>query len=480
MGSVPQTGLEWTSTQDGGHSRQMDTLESLFLVMGELGAPLNKNHWSINSALKLSFPSNIADPVSYLQQAWLATRRQQPILAAVAAPGDPSNPGAIGREITVPELKPDEFLKKTFFVHGSDVKDATELAKSMQATQYGTVHWVSSTDELLINVTHWQFDGMGVVMLWSVFLDFLSTYVRGGLEASVNDKSNFVQPIDELINSPKDEESTPKRLRDAADAMIGTFLQGMPGVGMPIKSGEGAIPGDTFRRELVIDEDTSKKIVAACKKNDYSVSAMVQTALLKVVGSHEQHPAAKHYSVMIPVDLRKFLPAPHNQANHAGGSRLSGWPLLVENVADKSFADMAPGVNEAYRKDYSKVMKDDEGNDMGLVQYTAPYARRILGLYTAKPPPGMPPRTLPVISSLGLVERYIKPEYDIGGGQTLGVSSFFLSVEMLGQDQYIHVWTFRGKLHLQMSANSTHYDAEFLDKELEQVKEELLKGLSVA
>ncbi|KAH8178658.1 hypothetical protein LIA77_00177 [Sarocladium implicatum] len=480
MGSVPQTGLEWSSTGDGGHTRKMDTLESLFLIMAELGTPLQKNHWSINSAVKLCFPSNITDPIPYLQQAWLATRKQQPIIAAVAASEDPSDPMAVGRQITVPPLDIKKFLEDTFFVHNGDVKDATALAKSMLSSQYGTIHWIPATSELFINVCHWQFDGMGVVMLWSCFLDFLASFVRDGLDANVNDKSNFVQTIDELMDSPMDEESTPKSLRDAADAMIGTFLQGMPGIGLPLKSGKDAIPGDTFRRELVIDEETSDKIFEACKKSDYSVSAMVQTALLKVVGGYEQHPAAKHYSVMIPVDLRRYLPKPHNAASHAGGTRLSGWPLLVENVSDKSFADMAPGVNELYRKDYSNVMKDDQGEDMGLVKYTAPYARRIMGLYTAEPPPEMPPRTTPVISSLGLVEKYIKPEYDVGGGQSLGVGSFWLSVEMLGQDQYIHVWTFRGKLHLQMSANSTHYDAEFLDDELEKVKTELVKGLGIA
>ncbi|KAK0386144.1 hypothetical protein NLU13_5981 [Sarocladium strictum] len=473
-------GLSWGPGEDGGQTRQMDSLESLFLVMAELGAPLHKHHWSINSSLRLSFPNNISDPVPYLQQAWLAIRRRHPTIAAIAAAGDSKNPGAIGRQMTVPALDPQKFVEKTFFVHKGDVNDATELAASMKASDYGTIHWIPATEELLVNVCHWQFDGMGVVMLWSSFLEFLAAFVRDGLNARVDDESNFTIPVDELVASPMNEESTPKRLREAADAMIDAFLQGMPGVGPPLKSGEGAIPGTTFRRELVLDEPTTKSVIEACKKNDYSVSAMVQTAMLRVLGSYQQHPAAKHYSIFIPVDLRKLLPAPHDGTSHAGGTRLSGWPLLVENVADKSFADMAPAINQAYRTDFSRVMKDDEGNDLSLVQYTAPYARRVLGLYTATPPAGMPPRTTPCVSSLGMVEKYIQAEYDVGGGgRTLGVRSFFLSLEMLGPDQYIHVWTFRGKLHLQMSANSTHYDADFLDDELESIKRELVRGLGV-
>ncbi|KAL2205966.1 hypothetical protein CC79DRAFT_1322483 [Sarocladium strictum] len=480
MGSVPQFGLGWSPTEDGGYIRQMDTLESLFLVMAELGAPLNKHHWSINSTVKLSFPNNISDPVPFLQQAWLATRRRHPTIAAVAAAGNPESPGAIGRLITIPALDPRKFLEDTFFLHDGDCKDATELAKTIQAPQYGTIHWIPATGELLVNMCHWQFDGVGMVMMWAGFLDFLATFVRDGLGAKVNDESILTVTVDELNESPMDEESTPKRLREAADAMIGTFLQGMPGVGPPLKSKEGDVPGDTFRRELVIDEATTNCIIGACKKKDYSVSAMVQTAMLKVIGQYEQHAAAKHYSIFIPVDLRKLLPKPYNASSHAGGTRLSGWPLLVENVAGKSFADMAPAINEAYRTDFTKVMKDDDGKDMSLVQYTAPYARRVLGLYTATPPPGMPPRTTPCVSSLGLVEKYIKPDYDVGGDQKLEVESFFLSLEMLGQDQYIHVWTFRGKLHLQISANSTHYDAQFLDDELQRIRTELVHGLGIA
>ena len=51
---------------------------------------------------------------------------------------------------------------------------------------------------------------------------------------------------------------------------------------------------------------------------------------------------------------------------------------------------------------------------------------------------------------------------------------------MPGEDQYVHFWTFKDRLTLQVVGNSSYYDDSFLNDELEEIREELLRGLDVA
>ncbi|KAF4969344.1 hypothetical protein FSARC_3419 [Fusarium sarcochroum] len=478
MGAISTPSSKWTESS-GVHTRRADSLESFFAVMGDIGAPFNKQHWAINSALKLSFSKAISDLIPFLQKAWLTTRRLHPIIDATISAPDPQNPLKDFREITVPVLEPESYLERTFFLHDTNVKDDTTLTRQLTNDHFGTIHWIPVTRELLIYVSHSQFDGIGLLMLWSGYLGILAGLLRDGIDYKPDVGSRLTSSIDELISSPMDEGTTPEALKLAADNMIDVFLQGVPGVGLHLKSAEGAVPAHTCRRVITLNEISTNAVIKACEKNNYSVSAIAKTALIRTPASYEQHPMAKHFSTLVPVSLRRFLPSPHDKVSYAGGVRVSGWPLLIRDVADKEFSDIAPMVNEVFRKDFSKITQDDAGNDIGLIDCTAPYSRRAIQMFTATPPPMLPPRTTPTMSSLGQVEKYIKPSYEGLMGEILSVDDFFLSLEILNQDQYVHVWTFRNKLHFQVSANSAHYDESFLDDEMERVNDELLLGLGV-
>lgn len=87
MTSVATTGantLAWKETTPGTFTRPLDTIESFFKWLADLGVPLKREHWGVSLALRLSLPDSLpafeAEP--YTRRAWLILSNQHPMLYA--------------------------------------------------------------------------------------------------------------------------------------------------------------------------------------------------------------------------------------------------------------------------------------------------------------------------------------------------------------------------------------------------------------
>lgn len=83
-----------TQSIQGEYTRPLGTLENFFKSLASIGAPLDREHWTITFVLSLGFPPFIEDPAPHLIRTWQVLRRQYPALGAILALSNPEDPQA--------------------------------------------------------------------------------------------------------------------------------------------------------------------------------------------------------------------------------------------------------------------------------------------------------------------------------------------------------------------------------------------------
>ncbi|PSR79598.1 hypothetical protein BD289DRAFT_442204 [Coniella lustricola] len=473
----------WKETSPGIFSRPLDTIETFFKWLADLGVPLKREHWGVSMALQLSFPTTIseADIEACLRKAWLILSHQHPMLHARAT----------GNHITVSPLNEQEWLEESFFTHAEESITLDQLFTSIEPGPIVSCHWLSGTHEVVIHGSHWRLDGIGSIKLSDRLLSALSTVLLLGaglpLEAYGLDLTPLFTPsLDEISLGFINEESTPAAVKNVADKLLGTVIKGAPSIGLPLIPGsEKALPGPSCRVRVVLDEETTKSVVAACKSRALKVTSAVHTAIVQAVAAKPQHPLAKHYCITTAVDLRRRLPEGKNGDGPelAAGMFISPGLVFIEEPAaeDRDFMSIAKDFESTYGADMSTLYSSDDGTKVSITHATAPFARRIVPLLQMPQPEGMPPQNAPHLSSLGILDKYLKREYPIKGGDsgTITVEDFWLGGEMITPAVCCHVWTWRDRLNLAAVYNTAFFDKASVEDFMETVKQNLLKGLAL-
>jgi hypothetical protein len=448
---------------------------------------LNREEWSVSTAMKLSFPPSIVSPENYLRRAWLILREQHPSLGAVAVLTSAAETGE--RMLSISPVDADEWLSTTFFVEVVHL-NANSLYPSFQPSPTATCHWLPASQELVIHSSHWRIDGIGMFMLADNFMTHLVSVLTKGLDAHTDNQiaNNLLTPsFWDIVQAPTDEESTPARLCNAVDAVLATFLRGMPSIGLPTTPGsETATPGVPARATAMLNPTMTTAVVDACRQRGLSVNSAVHASLARVTARYPQHPLAKSFTSFIPINLRPFTPAPGPTV--IVGNMISGLPLCVDNIVPrgegflaKNWADVAQDVNREYSKDISRIF--DPGNSgppISQVDMAGPIQQRITQLLTMPMPSGPPPLQPPAFTGLGVTETHIQRAYAFGNGEDkVEVQELWLGVEVLNRQLCCHSWTFHDKLTLAGSFNETFYKKEFVQQILSDTLAELLQGLEI-
>ena len=102
-------------------------------------------------------------------------------------------------------------------------------------------------------------------------------------------------------------------------------------------------------------------------------------------------------------------------------------------------------------------------------------------------PQAVPP-SMPLLSSFGNLDGRLQQFYgekgtgNGGSGEEKGieVEDFWCTLDEATPDFYVGMWTFRGRLSLQVGYNEVYHERESVERWLGLVKEELEGGLGVA
>lgn len=475
--------LSWKENSPGTFTRPLDTIETFFKWLADLGVPLKREHWGVSLALRLSLPDSLhpSDAAPYLRRAWLILSTQHPMLYARPE----------GNSVIVKPLNEDEWLKESFIVHTEGHVTVDSLFTSIEPGPIVSCHWLPGTRDLIVHGSHWRLDGIGSLKLADRYLAALATVVRVGLDVPLTSYGLDLTPLftpslDEISNAYLDEESTPLTTRTVADNLLGTVIKGAPSIGLPLIPGtEKALPGPSSRVRVPLDKATTQAVVAACKVRGIKVTSAVHAAIVQAVTAHEQHPLAKHYCITTAIDLRRRLPngIKGDGPELAAGMFISPGLVFIEEPAaeGKGFSEIASAFDKTYAADMSRLYTAGNGETVSVIEATAPFARRIVPLLQMPQPEGMPPQNAPHLSSLGVIETYLKREHVVDSNKEtkIEVEDVWLGGEMITPAVCCHVWTWRDELTLSAVFNTAFFEAKFVQAFVENVKENLMKGLEI-
>ncbi|KAL6792257.1 hypothetical protein GGI42DRAFT_335660 [Trichoderma sp. SZMC 28013] len=471
-------------------ARPFSTVEELCAIFKTLTAPLGKDHLAISAALKLSFPPSVADPVPHIRTAWAVTRKHHPHLGSVLNPEDPTNgkSSSTGQTILIPPFDAEEWLAKTFSVETGSA-NASARFEASKNEDYAQCIWIPSSSEVLFQTSHWRFDGGAMITIAVNFLNVLSQSLARGADANLD---SFTSPVgdgsispgvDWILDTFPDEESTPEYMKKAADTMYSQMMAGAPSVALPIREGsDQAMPGDSLRVSLNFGKEKTTQLLASCKAKGITLALATHAALILCSARYPQHPLCKSYGRFAPVDIRNTFPPPYNTPQYSIGEFCAAFPVIVMDVVgeNKSFDQVCEELQKSYKGAKDLGFKDDDGRPVSTAELGATFIRRVIDLVHAEVPPDMPTVQAVDFSSLGLLEKVLDREFSVGDGhEKVVVEDFWLSTQTIAKAVQCHAWTFRDQFILQASWNQSYYEVAFIEKYLDEVREQLFKGLGI-
>lgn len=447
--------MPWTEISKGQFQRQIGENETFIKLIGDSGAPLGREHWAINADAAFKRDPNISedDFVQHLKTAWQTLRFHHPSIAAIAS----------GTQIhyTVPDQQElQKWLSETFVLHKDETRE--EVAAAHKPTLYVVLHYFPAQSEILMHTSHWRTDGIGILQLMNAFLDLV------GSESSLPDLNNLPwgEETARLAPCVEDAADIPaeatEEIKAEAEKWTKTFHEAVGAVGIEFTPAKNGLPGGTRCARDSFSESTTEAIVAACKTQSISVTSAIHAALAETNWAFAApEDRSKHWLSTIRAGLRPYLPEPYSTPAYASGLYTSGYMHSLQ--AGQSFAQNAKQINELYRAGLSPE----------FLEAHRQYALNLTELIK-NTPPDAPPGSGVDISSLGLVEKMLGPKH--GSLEVLNVN---VGVEVLTPQMTLFVWTFRGRLAMNLVYNEAFYEVERPVKFLESLKKTLLKELDI-
>lgn len=243
-------------------------MESFYLAMATPeGQPV---HWMIASCISIAYHgADMADTERSLRQAWETVRRDLPGVAAVT---DPASRELVFNE----EIAAKNWLQKSFQIH--DDTSADELLSEFKSQFHITLHFLRSTNQVMIQAPHTLVDGRGILYLYDALFKALSGQSRHeSASGSKPEIPNLAKSYDKwlgLLTSPSERNS-----KDAEVLFHRVMLQQkpiqLPGVDF------GASSGKSVHRDLELTQETTSAIIKACKKKGISVTSALHAALAR-------------------------------------------------------------------------------------------------------------------------------------------------------------------------------------------------------
>lgn len=440
----------WKETSPGHFERPFDSIERFFFAIGRGSLALNREHWAVSIFAQFETNASPKDTETALKHAWKTMRYDHPSLACIA------------REETKLYEVPDQpaldaWLERTFIIESASTsKD--DLLASFRPSALASLHYLPHTSEILIHSSHWRIDLVGAIsLLQNLFsavdkprpIDFGDE--AANLSPSRDEAANYTS-LDQLGNSAQ-----AQQIEKAATDVVMQLISNLPSAGLPAQNVD-QMPGGTRRAELILDKAKTAAIISACKQRDFTVTTALHAALLVAMQEVAPPPPSSSvkYATFGIFNVRPSLKPPSdNSAIHPAALQIVGLPLVLQL---SKYDDLAQQLKQYY-KQRIPPSADSSIHEAIMVPATS----KMADIVGQPLPVGFPPPREPLLSSVGVVDRYLKPDYG-----SIKVKDFWVGVEMMTPQIIFYLWTWQGKMTLSAFYNETFYDQDFVQQFLQR------------
>jgi hypothetical protein len=312
-----------------------------------------------------------------------------------------------------------------------------------RAAPQATCHWVPASRELVLESQHWRWDGYGLLMMLHELLTQLEQFTPMP-ELDGREASRLVPSLDVVLGMPDTKLSWEKQ----AGELLAPFRAGMPSIGLRDPGlTDAPAPAKAIRVEHVLPRSLTASLRRAARsQHQVTVTSAVHAAAIAATVRANPTPPATHFTSWAMFDLRKHCPPPFDGPLHAPSLRTLGLPISLG--AHAAWADLAHALQALYHQPWTPPASD-------LLFVRVPLVEQALEILTQE---DMPPPSEPSISSLGVLDRYVRSQY----AGNVRVADVSVAVHQLSQQLYVHVWCRDGELHLSACLNEMYYTKEFV------------------
>ena len=443
------------SEQNGVWRRPLGSMESLYAALASPeGEPV---HWMIGSCLSIEYHGDDGfDIERALQNSWRQVRHDLPNIGATVDRAT----GELVVEADDDEASLNTWLQKTFLTHRDVTAD--ELFSDFKSQFCITLHYLPDLKQILIQAPHSILDGRGILYLYNALFTALSRepdMLTNGNDTTI--PANLTASYDEWLRVPP---APSEKNAQVAQSIFQRILHQekpirIPGVDFSRR------PRKAVHRDLELNDETTGAIIAACKKKGVSVTSALHAALAMKTQEIQLSAGevATSFAQFTTIDLRRWFPSNFRQHVDSIGSLQTALPFVLDLGKDNTFDALSQSLHKEYKAPFSFAE-----NDFG---YLGPYmamSRQIIENGKA------PLSSTPYLSSLGVVDDYLRPQY---GDWEL--RNFWISSTMLTGDNQMYLWTFRGKMVLSICYNEAFYATASVDALLRGTRDVMKQGLGV-
>ncbi|BCR91315.1 uncharacterized protein ACHE_70158A [Aspergillus chevalieri] len=449
--------LGWTETSPGVFKKDFDGAEKIYRKILQSFAHYGKEHWCLHCICSLRFDPSVHSPESTageLRNAWKLVRFEFPGLSII--------PDDLTKVYTIPTAAAvEQWADETFFVETEKQPDQV-LSTIQLPRELPSLYYFPSSSEILFVSSHWRIDAIGTCML----LDrFFTIFVEQ--PGKTKYEIQWEKEIDNMSPSMEDAAGsatvyTPE-IEDLAQKAIAKHQEALKTAGLPYHGDKTTIPGDSSRQAFAFTKESTRNLVSACRAKGITVTAAIHSALAETIFllGPSEHQDLDHTAVM-SVNIRKYLPSPYNSPSHACQTYVTG--ITPRARRHSSFLDRAAALKEEYKSWYS---------DLYLHSLRLIYKYHGDALFAPPKPDAAPPSGV-FMSSLGVIEPYLRGDYG-----SLQVEEFRFGVSMITRQMIVYAWTFHNQLVLSVNYNEAYYNKDLVQDVLEKTRSCLETELGV-
>lgn len=445
--------MPWSQISDTRWERPADGMEDFFIGSAQISAKISggREHYSLLAILTLeSAPpssSSSEDFPAALRKAWTQIRHDEPHIAATVQ-GNKKVYEVPGEQALA------DWLASTLLI--SQASDAEELYQELPSIKQTTLYYLPKSAQLALHAHHFTFDGTGIFIFW----DKLFNALLAPKDVTFGEEHARLAPtLEEVLGYP---EQATEAQKDKANALFMSWAATIPGVGPVSKVGKVA-PAKCRNTEFALSVETTEKLIKACKAKGITVTSAVHAAYVQVAVKHANPEGRQDkYVTSNQYNLRARLPKPYDAT--AASLYYSTIPWTLDLPA--SYWETARAVDG-----FNKTLFNGGNNE--TLDIVGPF-KRILGDTVSTPEfLEFPVPTDALVSSLGILERYVKRDY----GDDFRIKDLKLNCDIVAGMNTLFVYTFQDRLRLVHCFNDAYNEPEVIQTHLEDVLEILTKEL---
>jgi hypothetical protein len=321
---------------------------------------------------------------------------------------------------------------------------------------------------VIVFISHWRTEASGALRVINQMLDYVTDLLHGTStrEALSNHTSGSEIPLltpaleDILLPNQK---STPEAQTRVAK-LFADYASHLPSIDFPSKGNLSAPPTDNNVIQRIYTPASTASLISACKAKDISVTAAVHSAYLGAVW-HVAPPEKRNrsYASMMPAEVRKRLPS--SSLFRDQGCWNAAQMLLLTVPSGQDFLTRARSLRQQYALASQETWLHEDMLEMNEQTIE----------FSANTPPELQVTVMPWFTSLGVLDGDVIVS-DHGVAKVENVTGW---ADNLGPGIVLTMWTFRGRLNIQISWNASFQDEGLIQETMDLIEKILVQELGI-